>query len=144
MAIQVTFEKLISQSNLELAWRRITTGTNHQHKRYFRNLYYAYETALDANLSDLHERLQGGSYHPQPPTRVYLPKPSGLQRPLTLLTIEDQVVLQAIANCFALKLASKRRPLELQTVFSNILQDEQSSIFSCKIGTTLTTDIPRK
>src|SRR5712692_8971729 len=129
MASQISFAKLISRSNLELAWRRITTGTNHQHKRYFRPLYYAYETALDANLKHFHERLHGGSYRPQPPTRIYFPKPSGLQRPLTLLAIEDQIVLQAIANCFALKLAPRRRPLELKAVFSNILQDEKASIF---------------
>jgi hypothetical protein len=68
--------------------------------------------------------LRGGSYRPQAPTRIYLPKPSGLQRPLTLLCIEDQIVLQAIANSFALKLASQRRALELKSVFSNVLQDE--------------------
>ncbi len=129
MARQVSFKNLISRPNLELAWRRITTGINHQHKRYFRHLYYAYETALDANLSDLHARLRGGSYRPQAPTRIYLPKPSGLQRPLTLLCIEDQIVLQAVANCFALKLAPRRRAFELKSVFSNVLQDETAGIF---------------
>jgi hypothetical protein len=56
MAYQVTFKRLISYPNLELAWRRITTGINHQHKRYFRQLYYTYELALNANLRDLHQR----------------------------------------------------------------------------------------
>jgi hypothetical protein len=77
MVRQVSFKNLISRTNLELAWRRITTGINHQHKKYFRGLYYAYETALDVNLRDLHTRLRGGSYRPQAPTRIYLPKPSG-------------------------------------------------------------------
>ena len=129
MSNQISFKKFISLPNLELAWRRITTGNNHAHKHYFRNLYYAYETALIANLGNLHERLHGGSFRPQPPTRIYLPKPSGLQRPITLLSIEDQIVLQAIANCFALRLAPRRRSLELQSVFSNLLQKEKASIF---------------
>ena len=42
-------KQLATPSNLELAWRRITTGGNHQYKRYFRPLYVAYEVALDAN-----------------------------------------------------------------------------------------------
>ena len=129
MSNPLSFKKFISLPNLELAWRRITTGNNHPHKRYFRNLYYAYETALVANLENLHERLAGGSFRPQPPKRIYLPKPSGLQRPITLLSIEDQIVFQATANYFALRLAPRRRPLELKSVFSNLLQEEKASIF---------------
>jgi len=34
---------LISLRNLDLAWSRITTATNMQHKRMFRHLYQAYE-----------------------------------------------------------------------------------------------------
>jgi hypothetical protein len=124
-------DRLTSFRNLELAWRRITTGVNYQYKRYFRSFYYAYETALEKNLKDLHDRLQGGggSYEPHAPTRIYLPKPSGLQRPLTLLLLEDQIILQAIANRFASKLIKRRKPLQFETVFSNILQDEKTSIF---------------
>ncbi len=126
------FDHLISIHNLLLAWRRITTGLNHHYKRYFRDIYYAYEIAIDQNLKDLRHRLKEGSYQPQPPTRVYLPKPSGLQRPLSLLSIEDQIVLQSIANLFALKLSDKRKPLQLKHVFSNIVESEGSSIFFFK------------
>lgn len=112
-----------------LAWRRLTTGRNLAYKRFFRRLYYSYEVALDLNLRDLHARLNGGSWQPQQPTKVYVPKPSGLQRPLTLLGLEDQIVLQAIANVFAKKVFGRRRRLELNCVFSNILQHGRSSIF---------------
>ena len=118
-----------SLQNLNLAWRRLTTGRNLSYKRYFRNLYYAYEIGLKDNMRDLHARLKGGSYQPQPPTKIYLPKPSGLQRPLTLLCIEDQIILQAIANVFAHKLLQRRRKLELKCVFSNIVEANDSSIF---------------
>ncbi len=123
---------LISRPNLRLAWERMSTGRNHQHKRYFRHLYAAYTSAVDENLADLNKRLRHGSYKPEKPTRIFLPKPSGLQRPLTLLSIEDQVVLQAIANLFARRLGPRRRELELKTVYSNVLDPNQESIFFVK------------
>jgi len=125
----MSLARLWSLPNLELAWRRLTTGRNIAYKRYFRKLYYAYELGLDANLKDLHARLQGGSFKPRQPTKIYLPKPSGLQRPLTLLAIEDQIALQAIANVFAEKVALRRRKLEHKYVFSNIVQQSCKSIF---------------
>ncbi len=115
------FDQLCSRKNLELAWRRIGTGTSQAYKRFFRHLYNPYEIGLMQNLDDLHKRLKGGSYLPQTPTRVYTPKPSGLQRPITLLSLEDQIVWQAVANIFARKLRRRRKSLELDAVFSNIL-----------------------
>lgn len=124
-------KQLATPSNLELAWRRITTGGNHQYKRLFRNLYVAYEVALDDNLADLRRRLLGGAFVARQPERIYLPKSSGLHRPLSLLHIEDQIVLQAFANLAARKLYPRRAPLQFKVVFSNILQ-RNSSIFFFK------------
>jgi hypothetical protein len=115
--------------NLELAWRRINTGTNPLYKRFFRPIYLVYEIAIKDNLEDLYERLKGGSYTPHEPTRFYLPKPSGFQRPITLLSIEDQIVFQCIANVFAEKLQERREKIQYQTVFSNILQPKNSIFF---------------
>ena len=114
--------------NLELAWRRITTGRNLQYKRIYRPLYYAYEVAHKENLKYLHERLLG-NWKPNSPDRIYIPKPSGLQRPLTLLGIEDQIVFQAVANAFAKKLFEKRKKVENKCVFSNILNEPKNSKF---------------
>ncbi|HQP38035.1 MAG TPA: hypothetical protein PLI95_22785, partial [Polyangiaceae bacterium] len=122
-------KQLATPANLELAWRRITTGGNHQYKRYFRPLYVAYEVALDSNLADLRKRLEGGSFTPRQPERIYLPKASGLHRPLSLLHIEDQIVLQAFANLAAKKLYPRRQPLQFKVVFSNILQRDNSIFF---------------
>ncbi|MEK9500597.1 RNA-directed DNA polymerase [Gaopeijia maritima] len=60
---------------------------------------------------------------------MHLPKPSGLQRPITLLGVEDQIVLQSVANVFAQKLGTRRRALEGDTVFSNLLQEPDDGIF---------------
>lgn len=118
-----------SLKNLNLAWRRINTGTGHLYKRFFRPVYLAYEIAVDENLKDLRERLKGGSYEPHEPIRFYLPKPSGLQRPITLLSLEDQIVFQCIANVFAEKLRRRRLEVQYNTVYSNILQRKDSIFF---------------
>lgn len=121
--------QLATMPNLHLAWRRITTGGNHQYKRLFRPLYVAYEVALDDNLADLRGRLLGGTFQPKQPERIYLPKNSGLHRPLSLLHVEDQIVLQAFANLAAKKLHARRAPLQFKVVFSNILQRDNSIFF---------------
>ena len=121
--------QLATKKNLRLAWRRITTGGNYQYKRLYRPIYYAYEVALDANLADLRQRLLGGAFEPQHPARIYVPKASGLHRPLALLNIEDQIVLQAFANLAAKRMQKKRAPLQFKVVFSNILEKPESIFF---------------
>ena len=123
------WESLVSIQNLKLAWRRINTGRNLQHKRFFRDAYLVYETALDQNLKSLRQQLLAHAWTPSHPERLYVPKPSGLQRPISLLGIEDQILLQAIANLFAKKLSKRRKEVELKSVFSNILSEPADSIF---------------
>lgn len=119
---------LISFGNLDLAWSRITTAKNLQHKRMFRHLYNAYEPGRKANLQLLHERLKGG-WKPTSPIRMYLPKASGLLRPLTLLALDDQIVLQAIANQVAKQMFKRRRAVENRLVFSSCQNSNPDSIF---------------
>lgn len=121
--------QLASKQNLKLAWRRITTGGNYQYKRYYRHIYYAYEVALEANLKDLRQRLLGGTFEPQHPERIYVTKASGLHRPIALLNIEDQIVLQAFANLAAKRMQPRREPLQFKIVFSNILEKPNSIFF---------------
>jgi hypothetical protein len=125
------YSRLISFKNLEIAWRRISTGRNLQYKKIFRPIYLAYEIAHTDNLKHLSQRLKGG-WEPTSPKRIYVPKPSGLQRPLTLLPIEDQIVLQAVANAFAMKLYERRKLIENKVVFSNLLNPPDNSIFFLK------------
>ena len=120
---------IANKKNLQLAWSRITAGGNFQYKRLFRSIYYPYEIALHKNLDNLSERILGGSYTPLPPERVFIPKPSGLHRPLTLLHLEDQIVLQAFANLAALRMQKARSPLQRKCVFSNIVEHSDTPFF---------------
>ena len=56
-----------------------------------------YETNLEANLGDLHDRVHRGAYRPLPSRRVYIPKPDGRQRPLAVAALEDKIVQRAVA-----------------------------------------------
>ena len=51
-----------------------------------------YGETLDARLRDLQDRVQRGSYHPQPVRRVHIPKGDGRTRPLGITALEDKVV----------------------------------------------------
>jgi RNA-directed DNA polymerase len=49
--------------------------------------WQGYETDLEGNLADLHDRVhRGGPYHPLPSRRQYIPKAGGRQRPLAVAT----------------------------------------------------------
>jgi RNA-directed DNA polymerase len=54
-----------------------------------------YGEHLDERLLHLQDRIQSGSYHPQPVRRVLIPKGDGKTRPLGLVALEDKVAQQA-------------------------------------------------
>jgi group II intron reverse transcriptase/maturase len=51
-----------------------------------------YEANLEPWLTDLHARVHGGAYRPQPSRRTYIPKADGRQRPLAIAALEDKIV----------------------------------------------------
>jgi RNA-directed DNA polymerase len=55
-----------------------------------------YEANLEANLSDLLERIKSGRYKAPPVRRTYIPKADGSRRPLGIPTFEDKVAQRAI------------------------------------------------
>ena len=55
-----------------------------------------YAQNLEANLSDLLERIKSGRYQAPPVRRAYIPKADGSRRPLGLPTFEDKVCQRAI------------------------------------------------
>jgi RNA-directed DNA polymerase len=54
-----------------------------------------YAANLEANLEDLHGRVQRGAYRALPSRRQYIPKPDGRQRPLAVAALEDKIVQRA-------------------------------------------------
>ncbi|MBE3128422.1 MAG: hypothetical protein IMZ60_01955 [Actinobacteria bacterium] len=123
------WNKLLTKDNFFLAWKRINTGTNIYYKRFFREVYLAYEISHKSNIENLLNRIKGGSFKPCEPDKIFIPKPSGLQRPITLLTVEDQIVWQAIANFLMDKFYEGRKEVEGITVFSNLHSSDKKYFF---------------
>jgi len=57
-----------------------------------------YGQDLEANLQDLHARVQAGRYRAKPSRRVYIPKADGRQRPLGIASLEDKIVQRAVVG----------------------------------------------
>lgn len=57
-----------------------------------------YETDLETNLTDLHNRVHRGGYRPQPARRQYIPKADGRMRPLAIAAVEDKIVQRTVAT----------------------------------------------
>lgn len=124
------YKELISIENLNLAWSRLkTTRQNIYYKNYYRKLYSAYDFNKNNNLKSLSERLKNNVFIPSPPTVVYIPKSNGLHRPFSFLCLEDLIVYQAMANIVAELFRSKRKILEHNVAFGNILSSSDSIYF---------------
>jgi group II intron reverse transcriptase/maturase len=57
-----------------------------------------YGRELEANLQDLHGRVQRGSYRPRPSRRAYIPKADGRLRPLGIAALEDKILQRAVVE----------------------------------------------
>jgi RNA-directed DNA polymerase len=57
-----------------------------------------YGQDLEANLRDLHARVQRGAYRAKPSRRVFIPKADGRLRPLGVAALEDKIVQRAVVE----------------------------------------------
>jgi hypothetical protein len=115
--------------NLELAWNWIRSNPDRAYKSYFREIYSAYSVADKKFLEVLRSKLNRGIYSPSNSDKIYLPKPSGILRPYSLLDIEDQIVYQSLANIIAEKFHSKFSKRYNKQVFGHQYAGKSSTWF---------------
>ena len=127
--LTVSLKKAFAIDNLKRAWLWTRTNPDAQYKSYFRHIYKAYSLAADKEIEDLHKRLKYGIYKALHATKIYLPKKSGILRPYTLLSIEDQIVYQALANIVAEKLFPKVKRRYLSTIYGHLYAGKRSLFF---------------
>jgi len=90
------------------------------YKEYFSHVYRAFSLAEQDGLESIRDRLLAGTYLPTRATKLYFPKKSGVQRPVTLLTVEDQIVYQAFVNMIAERLYARVRGRYHKTIFGHL------------------------
>jgi RNA-directed DNA polymerase len=61
-------------------------------------MWLTYGEDLEANLQDLHQRVQRGAFRAKPSRRSYIPKADGRLRPLGIAALEDKVVQRAVVE----------------------------------------------
>lgn len=112
--------------NIDLAYARLLTNPEATYKNYFRNIYATYGMAKDNNIHNLSKKMKSG-YVPEQSFKVYVPKPNGLNRMYTLMSVEDQIVYQAYANKLAdqMQVESIKRRYK-KSVFGNLYAGKNS------------------
>lgn len=105
------------------------TNPEATYKNYFRNIYATYSMAKDNNIHNLSKKMKSG-YVPEQSFKVYVPKPNGLNRMYTLMSVEDQIVYQAYANKLAdqMQVESVKRRYK-KSVFGNLYAGKNSDFF---------------
>lgn len=126
------YNRMCNLDNLKRAYRWIQSNPDAAYKNHFRDSYGAYAASSEQNIKRLRKRLFNRNYDPGHASKVYLPKPSGILRPYTLLTVNDQIVYQACANIIADRLAPKVRSRYFKSVFGHLYAGKSSKFFYIK------------
>lgn len=120
---------MMDVDNLRRAWRWLKSNPDSTYKHYCRDLYRTFAIAEDALLEDLADRLKRGIYTPSHASKLYFPKSSGILRPYSILTVEDQIVYQAAVNVVAEKLFPRVRHRYFEEVFGHLYAGRTSIWF---------------
>ncbi len=121
--------QVFNAENMNRAWRWVQSNPEAAYKGYFRALYANYKIADDALIDGLRDRLIRGVYEPAHACKIHFPKKSGGLRPYSLLTVEDQIVYQAMVNIVASRLTPRVRDRHFSEVFSHIYAGKSSVWF---------------
>jgi len=124
--------KMCSAANTMRAYRWINTNSDARYKNLFRDSYAAFAISSGRNLSRLKQSLVRHAYEPSHASKVYLPKPSGVLRPFTLLTTNDQIVYQSCVNIIAEKLKTITKQRYRKRVFNHLYAGKSSRYFYLK------------
>jgi len=122
-------ESVFDLANLRRAYRWIMSNPERQYKNYFRDSYEAFAIASDTHLKWIRQEGIRERYQVTHASKVLLPKQSGILRPITLLTVEDQIVYQACVNIIADALKKKTWRRYDKRVFAHLYAGKSSAFF---------------
>lgn len=122
-------EAAFNLKNLRRAYRWVMSNPDAQYKSYFRDSYDAFAIASDTHLKWIRQEGLKERYQVSHASKLLLPKPSGTLRPITLLTVEDQIVYQACVNLIADTLKRKTRQRYEKRVFAHLYAGKSLPFF---------------
>lgn len=115
--------------NLNRAWRWISNNPDRLYKDICRPSYADYSTCITNVLSDVRDRGLRGLYEPSLARKIQLPKAKELSRTYSVLTLEDQLVYQAMVNVVAERFAPRVKRSSLVLSFGHIYAGKTSKTF---------------
>jgi hypothetical protein len=124
-----SFSQVYGIENLQRAYRWVLSSPDIRYKNYFRQDYAAYALGSARNLQILRRQIKNGRFMPSHASKVYVPKASGILRPLSLLTVDDQIAYQACLNLIAEELQKRTRKRRQVTVFYHLYAGKSSPFF---------------
>jgi Reverse transcriptase (RNA-dependent DNA polymerase) len=128
----VGFNQVYDQTNLVRAYRWVLSNPEPAYKGYFRNAYADYALSSDANLRFLRRQISQERYTATQSSKLYIPKASGLLRQISLLTVNDQIAYQAIANVVAEAVYKRANKRYRREVFQHLYAGKSSRFFYLK------------
>jgi hypothetical protein len=124
-----SFSKVYDIKNLRRAYRWVLSNPDARYKNYFRNDYAAFALASETNLKFLSRQIRGGRFTPSHASKIYVPKANGILRPLSLLTVNDQIAYQACVNIVAENIHKRTKHRHSKTVFYHLYAGRSSPFF---------------
>lgn len=124
--------RVFDLENLRRAYRWTLSNPDAAYKSYFRDSYESFAIASDTHLKWIRAEGLKDRYEVSHASKVLVPKPSGVLRPIALLTVEDQIVYQAIVNVIADELKKITRQHYEKRVFAHLYAGKSSKFFYIK------------
>jgi Reverse transcriptase (RNA-dependent DNA polymerase) len=126
------FSQVYDQTNLLRAYRWILSNPEPFFKGHFRASYSDYALSSEANLKFLRRQISQERFTPTQASKLYIPKASGILRQISLLTVNDQIAYQAVANLVAEALYKKTKQRYRTNVFQHLYAGKRSRFFYLK------------
>lgn len=119
----------LTEGNFALAFRRIVQSDNPDYKQFYSHVFQSYNIGTNEYTKELISSIAKGTYQPAPSELVFKPKPSGILRPVTLLSFRDLVVYQAIVNVIADRMKGEQGQYAHKKCFGAIYAGAGSDFF---------------
>jgi hypothetical protein len=121
--------RVFDLKNLRRAYQWLLSNPNASYRAYFEDSYDAFALSSDTFLKRIRKDGLTHRFDPSHAAKVMIPKPSGTMRPITLLTVEDQVVYQAIVNIISEALKPRTKQRYRRRVFAHLYAGKSSPYF---------------